>query len=63
MEAAQAEPWVQGSTGQLEAHPGFVVAARCDAMATKLAVELRLAGALEPFEFDEFDELARRRGG
>ena len=44
LEAAQAEPWVLGSTGQMKAHPGFVVAARCDAMATKLAIELRLSG-------------------
>ncbi len=63
MEAAQAEPWVQGSTGQLKAHPGFVVAARCDATVTKLALELRLLGGLEPLEFNEFDELASRRSG
>ena len=60
MEAAQAEPWVEGSTGQLKAHPEFVVAARCDATATKLAVELRLSGGLEPLEFNPFDELAAR---
>jgi hypothetical protein len=63
MAAAQAEQWVQGSTGQLKAHPSYVVAARCDATATRLAVELRLSGALEPLEVNEFDELARRRGG
>ena len=63
MEAARAEPWVEGSTGQLKAHPGFVVAARCDATATKLAVELRLVGALDAdplAEANPFDELAQR---
>jgi hypothetical protein len=32
-------------------------------MATKLALELRLSGALEPREFNPFDELVRPRAG
>ena len=48
LEAARADPWVKGSTGQLKAHPGFSVAAGCDAAATKLAVELRLQVAARP---------------
>ena len=58
---AEAEPIVAGHAGQPRAHPGFAVAAKADEVATRLAVELRLSGALEPLEFNEFDELARRR--
>jgi hypothetical protein len=71
MDAAQAEPWVTGSTGQPKAHPGFAVAARCDEVALRLAVELRsLKAAPPPDGFDvvdggrqgtAFDELAVRR--
>jgi hypothetical protein len=39
---AAAEPWVTGSTGQLVAHPGFAVAARCDQVAVSLARQLML---------------------
>lgn len=58
---AEAEPIVAGHAGQPRAHPGFAVAAKADEVATRLAIELRLSGALEPLEFNEFDELARRR--
>lgn len=36
MEAARAEPFVTGSTGQPVEHPGFKTAARCDELALKL---------------------------
>jgi hypothetical protein len=38
--AARREPWVVGSTGQRKAHPGFVVAARCDELVLRYAQEL-----------------------
>jgi len=40
MAAARAEPYVEGSTGQLRAHPGFSVAARCDEIASRLYGQL-----------------------
>jgi hypothetical protein len=40
MEAAQAEPWVKGSTGQPKPHPGFAVAKACDEMALALYREI-----------------------
>ena len=40
MKAAQAEPWVQGSTGQPKPHPGFAVAKACDEMALALYREI-----------------------
>lgn len=39
---ADASPFVEGSTGQTVAHPGFAVAARCDQMAHQLAKTLLL---------------------
>jgi hypothetical protein len=36
LEAARAEPWVKGSTGQPKPHPGFGVANACDATALAL---------------------------
>ena len=74
LEAAQASPWIPGSAGQLTAHPGFAVAARCESVALALAKQLdlgplgrRLAGVAPADEpADEFadldDELAKRRG-
>lgn len=41
-EDAKAEPYVKGSTGQMTEHPGFKVAARCDAQALSLARQLKL---------------------
>src|SRR5687768_8400587 len=40
LDAARRDPWVQGSTGQRKAHPGFAVAARCDELALRYAREL-----------------------
>ena len=40
MKAAEAEPFVVGSTGQPVEHPGFKTAARCDELALKLYREL-----------------------
>jgi hypothetical protein len=40
MEAARAEPWVKGSTGQPKPHPGFAVARGCDETALALHREL-----------------------
>ena len=40
MKAAEAEPFVIGSTGQPVEHPGFKTAARCDALALRLYKEL-----------------------
>jgi hypothetical protein len=40
LEAAREEPWVEGSTGQLRAHPGFAVARASDEMAITLYKEL-----------------------
>src|SRR5436190_18038578 len=39
-EAARAEPWVEGSTGRLRAHPGFAVARASDEMAITLYKEI-----------------------
>lgn len=75
LEAAQSEPWVTGSTGQLVAHPGFAVAAREEQVAMALARQLDLGPAgrrlrsgagdgddkSEADPFEEFDELATRR--
>jgi hypothetical protein len=64
--AATADPWVKGSKGQPRPHPGFEVAARLDAVAVRIATELRMAGKQlsddERTGFDALDELARRRG-
>jgi hypothetical protein len=58
MDAAQADPWVTGSTGQAKADPGFAVAARCDEVALRLAVELRLLRTVRPGKpQDGFDVL------
>jgi hypothetical protein len=40
MEAAHADPWVKGSTGQPKPHPGFAVARACDEMALALYREI-----------------------
>ena len=40
MKAAEAEPFVVGSTGQPVEHPGFKTAARCDELALRLYKEL-----------------------
>ena len=40
MEAARAEPWVEGSTGQPKPHPGFAVARGCDETALALYREI-----------------------
>ena len=40
LEAARAEPWVEGSTGQPKPHPGFGVANACDATALALYREI-----------------------
>ena len=48
MAAAESQPSVEGSTGQLRPHPGFGVAARCDVLAVKLTEELRQAGTEKP---------------
>jgi hypothetical protein len=40
LEAARAEPWVKGSTGQPKPHPGFAVANACDATALALYREI-----------------------
>jgi hypothetical protein len=40
LEAARAEPWVEGSTGQTKAHPGFAIANACDSMALALYREV-----------------------
>jgi hypothetical protein len=40
LEAARAEPWVKGSTGQPKPHPGFAVANACDATGLALYREL-----------------------
>lgn len=40
MAAARAEPYVEGSQGQLRPHPGFTVAARCDEIASKLYAQI-----------------------
>ena len=40
LDAAGAEPWVEGSVGQLKPHPGFAVAKACDEMALALYREL-----------------------
>jgi esterase/lipase superfamily enzyme len=40
MRAARANPFVEGSTGQLRPHPGFTVAATCDDRALALYREL-----------------------
>jgi hypothetical protein len=65
LEAALADPWVKGSTGQTVAHPGFAVAAKADEVALRLAVEIRMAQRAfpdeEPTEFDLLDELVARR--
>lgn len=53
---AAAEPWVSGSTGQLVAHPGFAVAARCDQVALSLARQLRLTPATCEAVMDESDD-------
>lgn len=42
MELADAEPLVEGSTGQLTEHPSYKVAARCDSTAVSLARQLKL---------------------
>lgn len=39
---ADAEPFVEGSTGQLVAHPGYRLAEQCEAAALKYAQELLL---------------------
>lgn len=67
---AEADPYVEGSTGQLVAHPGYAVAARCDGVAISLARQLRLSpmtrDAIEAEEDDvpasTIDEIAKRRG-
>ncbi len=63
MEAAQAEPWVEGSTGQLRPTQGLWwlrgVTRRLPGRRSSCA----LSGAFEPLEFNEFDGLASRRGG
>jgi hypothetical protein len=67
LEAAIGDPWVAGSMGQLKPHPGFSVAARCDEVALKLAMELGLldwSEAPDGFaELDWFDEVRERRQG
>jgi hypothetical protein len=40
LQAAGAEPWVKGSTGQPKPHPGFAVARGCDQTALALYREL-----------------------
>jgi len=44
-EAAEAHPWVKGSTGQLVAHPGFRVAAEADRDAARYGSDLLLTPA------------------
>lgn len=68
MEAAASEPWVKGSMGQLKPYPGFMVAARCDEVAAKLALQLRMLGAFGPprgpdgfGELNAFDQFRARR--
>jgi Ser/Thr protein kinase RdoA (MazF antagonist) len=40
LQAARAEPWVKGSTGQPKPHPGFAVAKACDETALALYREI-----------------------
>lgn len=73
MAEAAKEPFVQGSQGQLVAHAGFAIAARCDERALTTARQLKLtplarqSGRTDPDEApaDPFaqirDELAERR--
>ena len=42
MAEALAQPFVEGSTGQMTEHPGFKVATRCDAQAVSFARQLKL---------------------
>jgi hypothetical protein len=74
LEEAALHPWVPTAAGGVMAHPGFNVAARCDAAALAVARELRLTpkqlagegtkdeSAAQPADpFAELDELGARR--
>lgn len=55
MKLADAEPLVEGSTGQLTEHPSYKVAARCDNTAVSLARQLKLTRFVR--ERDASDEI------
>lgn len=67
-ELAEAQPLIEGSTGQLREHPGFQVAARCDSQAVSFARQLRLtpfvrsnATSSESDDAEEDDPILRAR--
>ena len=50
---ATAEPFVEGSTGQITEHPGFKVAARCDGTALSIARQLKLTPFVRDRDTDD----------
>lgn len=56
LKVAAQEPYTSGSKDQLTEHPGFRLAARCQATALAIATKLGVIGAVKASAEDEKDE-------